>query len=78
MGYNRRRPMGKEYSTDDENAVAMAENFRMPFGKLRGKRLEDIDNGYLQWAAENINSDDQVAAFADLLLRYRKKWGLEI
>jgi len=70
--------MSNEYSVDDAGAVEAAENFRMPFGALRGKRLEGIDSGYLRWLAENISSDDQVAAFADLILRYREKWGIEV
>jgi len=29
---------------------------RMPFGKHEGERLEDLDDGYLRWVAENASS----------------------
>lgn len=69
--------MGKEYSTDDENAVAMAESYVLYFGAHKNKPLKEVPNGYIRWLSENA-CNDQVAAFADLLLRYRKKWGIEV
>lgn len=32
--------------------------YRMPFGKHKGKPLKDLPGGYLRWASENINSSD--------------------
>jgi hypothetical protein len=28
----------------------------MPFGKFKGERIEDIDEGYLTWALENLTN----------------------
>ena len=33
-----------------------ARRVTIPFGKHKGKRLEDIPGGYLRWAAENVQS----------------------
>jgi len=40
----------------------------MPYGKFKGRRLEDIPTGYLRWAAENFN-DDRLATGCDLVLQ---------
>lgn len=44
---------------DDAKKIEMACDFRMPFGKFHGRRLEDIPKSYLRWVAENI-SDAEV------------------
>lgn len=69
--------MEKEYSIDDENAVAMAENYVLYFGAHKNKPLKSVPNGYMNWLSENA-CNDQVAAFADLIRRYRNKWKIEV
>ena len=36
----------------------------MPFGKFKGKDLEEIPSGYLKWLAENCENDE-IATEAD-------------
>jgi len=42
----------------------------MPFGKYKGKDLEDIPSSYLKWLAENCENDD-IATKADEEYRWR-------
>lgn len=67
--------MSNEYSVDDAGAVEAAESYVLPWGKYKGYRIEDIPNDYLSWLATCDNNT--VASFADLVKRYREKWGIE-
>lgn len=44
----------------------------MPFGKHRGKDMEDIPSSYLKWVAENIDKED-VAMAADEEWQWREE-----
>jgi hypothetical protein len=43
---------------------------KMPWGKFKGKYLEDIPSGYLRWLAENCENDE-IATEADEEYRWR-------
>ncbi len=45
----------------------------MPYGKFKGKEMEDIPSGYLRWIAENFNNED-VCEAADKEYQFREKW----
>jgi len=51
-------------------AILKAEEFVMPFGVHKGKKLEDLPTSYLRWAAENMDID-RVATKCDLVLQGR-------
>lgn len=42
----------------------------IPFGKHKGKDIEDIPSGYLKWLAENCE-DDEIATAADQEYSFR-------
>lgn len=42
----------------------------MPFGKYRGKTIEELPSGYLRWMRDNVEDDDLVDA-ADDELQFR-------
>jgi len=42
----------------------------MPWGKFKGKEIEDIPSGYLKWLAENCE-DETVCCAADEEYRWR-------
>lgn len=69
--------MRPEYSINDENAVNVAENYILPWGKKhKGKRLADIPNDYISWLSTCDN--ETVSSFADLIRRYRERWNINI
>lgn len=43
---------------------------RMPFGKYKGRAMEDIPSDYLHWLAENMDID-RIATAADEEYNYR-------
>jgi hypothetical protein len=49
---------------------------RMPFGKHKGEALEDIDEGYLRWIAENVTSDTALVNEAEKQLVLREGRGV--
>ena len=49
-------------------------NFKMPWGKFKMKRLDDIPSSYLKWLAENCDQDD-ISTAADLVYEYREEVG---
>ena len=46
---------------------------KLPWGKHRGKDIEDIDSGYLKWLAENCK-DEEICQAADEEYQFREKW----
>jgi len=46
---------------------------KMPWGKYKGKDLEEIPSGYLKWLAENCE-DYEIAQAADEEFRWRTDW----
>lgn len=42
----------------------------MPFGKYKGKTIEDIPSGYLRWLALNCD-DDEICEAADQEYQWR-------
>ena len=49
---------------------------KMPWGKHKGVDIEDLDDGYLQWIAENITGNDAVVREAENQLTMRKGRGV--
>jgi len=45
---------------------------KMPFGKYKGKEIEEIPSWYLKWAAENL-SQDHLATVCDREWQWREK-----
>jgi len=45
----------------------------MPWGKFKGKEMEDIPSGYLRWLAENCK-DEKVCCAADEEYQWREKY----
>ena len=52
-------------------------DFRMPFGKFKTNRLEDIPDYYIRWLSENCKID-AIATKADMVRTWREKNGIEI
>jgi hypothetical protein len=50
---------------------------RMPYGKHKGKWIEDLPNDYLEWAAESF-SDDYFATLCDQEYQWRTKYGIVV
>lgn len=46
---------------------------KMPWGKFKGKDMEDIPSGYLHWLAESCK-DDAIATAADEIWRWRERF----
>lgn len=44
----------------------------VPFGKYRGKTIEEIPSGYLKWLAENCDNDD-ICEAADKEYQWRNQ-----
>lgn len=61
---------------DDVKNLNKALDFKMPFGKFRGKELNNIPNSYLMWLAENCNAD-YISGYADKVIKWRNKYGIE-
>lgn len=45
----------------------------MPWGKFKGKDLEDIPSGYLYWLKENCE-DNTIMKAAEEEYEFREKW----
>ena len=43
---------------------------KMPFGKFKGKDIEDLPSDYLKWVAGNVDDED-ICCAADEEYRYR-------
>lgn len=50
---------------------------KMPFGKYRGKEIEDIPSEYLNWLAAGCDNEE-VATAADEEYQYREKYNCHI
>ena len=59
---------------EEVKAIERAARFRMPWGKHRGEKLEDIESGYLRYLAE-YSTDDEVCDKADTIYQYRGQTG---
>ncbi len=49
---------------------------KMPWGKHKGKDIEDVDSGYLQWLAENVTGNDALVREAENQLQLREGKGV--
>lgn len=51
---------------------------RMPYGKFKGKEIEDIPSWYLKWIAEQFNEKDRLGSAiclaADTEWQYREQY----
>ena len=43
---------------------------KMPFGKFKGQKIDDIPSDYLKWVSENVENED-VCCAADEEYRWR-------
>ena len=57
--------------------IEAALSFRMPFGKYKTMRLEDLPDGYIRWLSESCRIDS-IATKADTVRSWRKRHGIEI
>jgi len=52
----------------------------MPYGKFKGKPIEELPSSYLRWMAENINDEykkeESICLAADKEYQYREKNGM--
>ena len=47
----------------------------MPWGKFKGKTIEDIPSGYLKWLIDKCESlDDDLIEAADTEYQWRSEW----
>jgi len=46
---------------------------KMPWGKYKGRDIEDLPSGHLLWLAKNCE-DDYIATAADEEFRWRTDW----
>ena len=47
----------------------------MPWGKHKGEQLEDLDDGYLRWIAENVEGNAALVKEAEEQLTMREGGG---
>lgn len=47
----------------------------MPWGKYKGKTIEEIPSGYLKWLEDSANCDDELKEAAQSELEFRTKLG---
>jgi uncharacterized protein (DUF3820 family) len=50
---------------------------KMPFGKFKGQAIEDLDDGYLQWLAENMENKPDIQKEAEEQLTLRRGEGVD-
>lgn len=43
--------------TEDKKKPALIDTDRMPFGKFKGERMQDIPPSYLRWLYDNIRQN---------------------
>ena len=55
--------------------IEKIEELRLTWGKKQ--RLKELTNRYLKWLATN-SKNDRLATGADILLRYRETYGINI
>jgi uncharacterized protein (DUF3820 family) len=61
-------------NTKQENdTIEKAENFRLPWGKFKGRPLSEVPDSYLRWIAENVKND-RIATYADIVAQYRDRY----
>lgn len=61
----------------DEKKLEIAENYCMPYGKFKRQTLKDIPNWYITWLAANAYTEI-VCDYADIIRRWRERYGIEI
>lgn len=53
---------------------------KMPYGKFKGKKIEDLPSWYLLWIAENFDESTEqgkkICVEADTEYQYREKYNL--
>lgn len=47
----------------------------MPFGKHKGRIIEELPSSYLRWLAENLEDEDEVVEAAEAEYNYRRDHG---
>ena len=60
--------IGEIYKMDMQVALSII----MPYGKFKGKLLDDIPSKYLKWVAENYENEI-VAVAADVVWNWREE-----
>jgi len=55
---------------EEVKKIQEAEKFVMPYGKFKGKRLDEVPTSYLLWLAENVDGD--ICDKADIVYQFRK------
>ena len=66
----------KKQQKVDPEKVELVRDWELTFGKNKGKKVKDIDSGYLQWLSENAR-EKELQAVAGKELRFRsllKMW----
>ena len=66
----------KQQNDVDPEKVELVRDWELTFGKNKGKKVMDIDSGYLQWLSENAR-EKELQAVAGKELRFRsllKMW----
>ena len=53
-------------------AVELAQKQRMPWGRYRGKKMDEIPSGYLRWLAESCDNAI-ISHHADVLWNWREE-----
>lgn len=61
LGERRMGDSGHRMSTQDTMNIELIESGEVPFGKHRGRKLEDLDAGYLLWWVDQGSSTNPVA-----------------
>jgi len=60
----------KQQQDIDPDKVELVRDWELTFGKYKGKKIMDIDSGYLQWLSENAR-EKELQAVAGKELRFR-------
>uniref|UniRef100_A0A6M3JEV4 Putative quorum-sensing-regulated virulence factor n=1 Tax=viral metagenome TaxID=1070528 RepID=A0A6M3JEV4_9ZZZZ len=53
-------------------AIEIAQNFKIPFGRYKGKPLDSINSSYLRWLATDCDNA-VVSHHADVLWNWREE-----
>ncbi len=49
-------------------------DYRMPYGKFKGKILSDIPSSYLKWFLDNVKQEDTLYIEIDKEYQFREKY----